>query len=815
MSDAPSPPAAGKPPEPAVLVSCTHPGLAYPVVTGDGAAFAGWALAPSGVARVEAVPATGSPVALQFGADAPAVDLSARYLAYPDAARCGYEGRVPTADLPDGPQHVVLRVTGHDGEQAELPVPIEIDRDALATGRLIAFVDRPLPGSPAVVGEGSLGLRGWALSTAGVVAVEAVIGGEVRGALRLGMLRPDVPRVYPEFPQVEHCGFVGVVPVSDVPPGNHVVTIRVRGGNGEQIEIDRPFVVVPSTTIFGRAPRANAQYARWLDLNEPTPDDLAAARAAADAMTDGPRLALLMPLRADSPDPSATVSSLRQQVYGRWELHLLAAHGAEIREVDPGDAAIVVHRAREGDRLSDLANTLLESGTHDVVAVLDPGDRLSPLATLRVAEAFASDPRAEMVYVDHDAWSGPNGIRWDPCFKPDWAPDLHLSTDYVGGFAPSRVAAARRVGGFTGDLDPADRYDLALRLTDGVGADDPRVRHLPRLLHSRLAVPPQPGVAAASGRPAPDPFADAAVARALARRGTDAVVEPGLVPGTRRIRHALRATPPVTIVIPSGGKMHYLRPCLESVLGTSTYPALNVVVVDNSPGTDVEGLCRELAANGAAIRREPFALQPFNFSAVVNHALPLVEDPYLVLMNDDMTVVTPDWVEAMLEHAQRPEIGAVGARLLYPDRTIQHAGVVFGPYGGSTHPFRHLPEGHPGYFDFPHVVREWSAVTFACAMLRRSVVEEAGPLDEVAFRVAFNDADLCLRIRERGYRIVSTPHAVLYHYESATKVLLAEPGEVAQMRERWGRVINDDPFYNPNLTRAAEDYSLNLERLRD
>ncbi len=814
MSDTTSP-AARTPPEPAVLVSCTHPGLAYPVVIGDWATFAGWALAPSGVARVEAVPATGDAVTLRYGGEAAPVDLSGRYPAYPDAARCGYEGRVPTAGLLEGPQRVVLRVTGRDGEQAELPVPIEIDRDALATGRLIAFVDRPLPGSPAVVDEGSLGLRGWALSTAGVVAVEAVVDGVVRGALRLGMLRPDVPRVYPEFPNVEHCGFVGVVPVSDVPPGNHTVTIRVRGGNGEQVEIDRPFVVVPSTTIFGRAPRANAQYPRWLDLNEPTADDLAAARAAADALADGPRLLLLTPLRSDSPTLASTLDSLRQQVYGRWELHVLAGRGTAVDDVAHDNDRVVVHRVEEGGRLSDLANAILASNTRDVVAVLDPGDCLSPLAALRVAEAFASDPRADLIYVDHDAWSGPDGIRWDPFFKPDWAPDLHLAMDYLGGFAPARVAAVQRVGGFTGDLGPADRYDLALRLTDHVGADDPRVRHVPRLLHSRLAAPPTPGVVGPSGRPDHDPRADAAVARALVRRGVDAAVEPGLVPGTRRVRHALRGTPPVTIVIPSGGKMHYLRPCLESLLGTSTYPALRILVVDNSAEPNVARLCDELAANGAAVRREPFALQPFNFSAVVNHALPFVDDPYLVLMNDDMTVVTPDWVEAMLEHAQRPEIGAVGARLLYPDRTIQHAGVVFGPYGGSTHPFRHLPEGHPGYFDFPHVVREWSAVTFACAMLRRSVVEEVGPLDEVAFRVAFNDADLCLRIRQRGYRIVSTPHAVLYHYESATKVLLAEPGEVAQMRERWGRVINDDPFYNPNLTRTAEDYSLNLERLRD
>jgi GT2 family glycosyltransferase len=256
--------------------------------------------------------------------------------------------------------------------------------------------------------------------------------------------------------------------------------------------------------------------------------------------------------------------------------------------------------------------------------------------------------------------------------------------------------------------------------------------------------------------------------------------------------------------------MRFLRPCLESLLHETTYPNVRILAIDNSGGREVAEICDELAAGGAPVRREPLALEPFNFSALINHAIPLVETPYLVLLNDVMTVITPDWIEAMLEHAQRPEIGAVGCKLLYPDDTIQHAGVVFGPYEGSTHPFRHFPDSHPGYFGIHHVVREVSAVTFACAMLRRSVCAEVGPLDETVFRVAFNDADYCLRIRQRGYRIVYTPYAVLHHYESVTKKTLAEPGEVAALRERWGEVIRHDPYYSPNLTRTGDNYGVNL-----
>jgi GT2 family glycosyltransferase len=181
------------------------------------------------------------------------------------------------------------------------------------------------------------------------------------------------------------------------------------------------------------------------------------------------------------------------------------------------------------------------------------------------------------------------------------------------------------------------------------------------------------------------------------------------------------------------------------------------------------------------------------------------------MLNDDITVIDPDWLTAMVEHAQRPEVGIVGAKLIFPDDTIQHAGVVLGPFGGSIHIFKRLPSDNPGYFDLPDIVRNCSAVTFACALIDRKVFDELGGLDAENLPVAFNDTDFCLRAREAGYEVLYTPHAALYHHESVTKTVIAHPNEIGYLRERWRHVIEHDPYYNPNLTRKGEDARLNME----
>ncbi|HET7092558.1 MAG TPA: glycosyltransferase, partial [Thermomicrobiales bacterium] len=333
------------------------------------------------------------------------------------------------------------------------------------------------------------------------------------------------------------------------------------------------------------------------------------------------------------------------------------------------------------------------------------------------------------------------------------------------------------------------------------------ILHVPKLLLSRRTVltpePPELDAAAVAAQ-------RAALESAIARRGIDATVEAGISPGRWRVRYGLAATPGVTIVMPSGGKMQYLRPCLDDLIDRTTYPNLHILVLDNSDSFEVAALCDELALRFPRLRREPVELTPFNFSALINRALPFVETPYVILLNDDITVVTPDWVEAMLEHAQRPEVGIVGPKLLYPDGTLQHVGVVLGPFDGTVHAFKQFPGDTKGWFGLPNVIRNYSAVTFACAMMRTSLFQEVGGLDEENLPIAFNDVDFCLRVIEAGYRVVYTPHAVLYHHESVTKKAITNPSEVARLRSRWGHVIAHDPYYSPNLTRLGEDCSLNF-----
>jgi cellulose synthase/poly-beta-1,6-N-acetylglucosamine synthase-like glycosyltransferase len=265
----------------------------------------------------------------------------------------------------------------------------------------------------------------------------------------------------------------------------------------------------------------------------------------------------------------------------------------------------------------------------------------------------------------------------------------------------------------------------------------------------------------------------------------------------------------VGVLIASGGNLEVLRKNLDALASKTEYRNFEILAIDNSRGGEIERFVRRWRRDGVEARYLDFRGQPFNYSALHNQAAERCQCPLLLFLNDDTEAAEPGWLTAMVELAVRPEVGAVGAKLLYPDGRIQHAGVALGIYGVAGHSFRGLDGRRQHYFDFPDVIRNVSAVTGACLMVRAAVFREVGGFDERRFPVAFNDVDLCLRIGQRGYRVLYTPHALLYHHEAFSKGerdIRPHPAEVAEMQARWGRLLADDPFYSPNLTREGESY---------
>jgi len=253
---------------------------------------------------------------------------------------------------------------------------------------------------------------------------------------------------------------------------------------------------------------------------------------------------------------------------------------------------------------------------------------------------------------------------------------------------------------------------------------------------------------------------------------------------------------------------------VEDVLAKTSYKNYGIVLIDNSRASRVAEAAARWSSRKAPVRYLDCRNQPFNFARMNNHAVASVTSPYILFLNDDTSVISPGWLAAMLEHAQRPEVGAVGAQLWYPNDQIQHAGVVMGIFGNCSHAFKGLPGDTPHYFGFPNLIRNCSAVTGACMLVARHKFLEAGGFDETNLAVAFQDVDLCLKLLELGYRNIYTPYARLYHFESATKTdkdKIPDPAEDAFMKKKWANYIANDPYYNPNLTRDREDFSLALD----
>ncbi|MES1991989.1 MAG: glycosyltransferase family 2 protein [Pseudomonadota bacterium] len=542
--------------------------------------------------------------------------------------------------------------------------------------------------------------------------------------------------------------------------------------------------------------------------------------AALAALPWHPRISILMPVYNPNPtDLEDAIQSVENQIFPEWELCIAddASTNASIKTIL--EAALlrdrrikVVYRERNG-HISEATNSAFALATGDYIGLLDHDDVLREHALAEIVIALNNRPDAELLYSDEDKL-GESGERYDAHFKPDFSHDLFYSMNYLNHFTVHRAENIRKVGGWRKGYEGGQDYDINLRIIETI--DPRRIVHIPKILYHWRAVKGSTAQAESEKN-----YAYAAGFRALedhvARCGLPAKVEEieGL-PVYRLRWNVPHPEPLVSLIIPTRDMVDVLRTCVSSIIEKTAYTNYEILIIDND---SCEKATLEYLAEVVAdprIRVLSYA-RPFNYSAINNFAAHEAKGIILGLINNDIEVSAPEWLDEMVAHALRPEIGCVGAKLLYPDDMIQHAGVILGLGGVAGHGHSRFSRTEPGYFRRLQVVQNYSAVTAACLLVRAEIFWQVGGLDERDLTVAFNDVDFCLKVREAGYRNLFTPFALLYHHESLSRgyedtpeKMLRFAGEVAVMKERWWAELLTDPFYSPNLTLDHADFSFRL-----
>jgi GT2 family glycosyltransferase len=534
------------------------------------------------------------------------------------------------------------------------------------------------------------------------------------------------------------------------------------------------------------------RYGRWTERLGGTEDLLPLLRREVSTLRYQPLISVVMPVYNTDPETlAAAIDSVRDQVYANWQLCLVddgSSDPATVRFLDalPDTPAIDVIRLARQSGISAATNAGLEAATGEYVAFLDHDDVLKPHALAQVARWLDADPTLDVIYSDEDKLDA-RGRLFQPHLKPDWAPNHLMSQNYVCHLLVARAALVAAVGGMRSICDGSQDWDLVLRLTEATE----RIAHIPEPLYSWRLVE-----GSAAAEPDAKPYAltaaRTALRQAMARRGRPGVVDDGPHPGLFRARDTIPGAPRVAIVIPTRNGADLLRRCITSIFEKSTYTNYELVIIDNqSDDADTLGY---LAGLPATVLRYPHL---FNYARMMNLAARSVECDALLFLNNDTEVITPGWIEALLEHAMRPEVGAVGGRLYFGDGRPQHEGILIGVFGGWA-----ANIDHGGYFSRGDIVRDTSAVTGACTMIRPDVYWRVGGNDE-RLRVAYNDVDLCLRVHQAGYQVVYTPYAELFHYESSTRSGFEHHEDGPLFGVRWRPKELVDPYYSPVFTRGS------------
>jgi GT2 family glycosyltransferase len=544
-------------------------------------------------------------------------------------------------------------------------------------------------------------------------------------------------------------------------------------------------------------------YHQWRLTQLPTPARLGEMRTESRGYAGAPLFSIVMPTyNTPAPMLEQAVGSVVAQAYEKWELLIVDDASPEehvrplIEKLAAGEPRIKVRHETENSGIAMASNKAIAMATGDFVAFLDHDDWLEPDALYEMARRLIEHPETDFVYSDEDKVDDA-GYFLQPFFKPDWSPDAFLSSNYCCHFTAIRRTLLAEIGGFRPGFDGAQDYELFLRATERAR----RIEHVPRVLyHWRIS--PQSTALNSNRKPAAVGNGAKALEEAVRRRGLDATVEQTEAGARYRVRHRIAQPGKISILIPTRDGAELLSRCLETLEAHTDWPNYEVVILDN--GSTDPAATRLLRQTKHRVEKYE---GPFNFAAICNYGVRKSEGEMVLFLNNDTEFDDGAWLGAMAEQAQRPEVGAVGALLLFPTGLVQHAGVVLAEADVATHTYLNYPADSMENGGMLRMVRNYSAVTAACMLTRRAVFAEAGGLDEKNFAVSYNDVDYCLRLRELGYSIVYTPYARVIHHESASRGYdRGNPNESRTMRERWAALLAHDPFNNPNLERREGSF---------
>ena len=661
-------------------------------------------------------------------------------------------------------------------------------------------------------------LRGWCFHKTRNLESLRIITKMGTQTTRYGIERHDLLEAFNTTNErVLYSGFE--VPLK-VARGSTKFILEGKFEDSDWFTIEQEYLVRPRLTYFDpeNSIRAKHPYTKWIqEFDTFTREDREGILHHIKSFEQKPLISIVVPVY-NTPVKllDIMIRSVCDQWYDHWELCIADDNSTSkktrkrLEYWAQRDSRIRVAFRKENGHISACSNTAIEMAKGEYVALLDHDDVLPAHALYYVVNEIINHPKVQIIYSDEDKIT-PDGYRLDPYFKSDFGQDLLCSHNFVSHLGVYRTDLIRMAGGFREDFVGSQDWDLVLRCLDFI--DPGNIRHIQRILYhwrmsneSTSASVSNKDYAVTSGRRALEEY--------LEKYEPTGKVEDGPSFGSFRIRYSVLNDPLASIIILTRNNAEVLKKCVDSILAKTSYKNFEIIIVDN--GSD-EPVARELLdtlnkKENIRVLDKPI---PFNFSELNNWAAKAAQGDVLVFMNNDMEVIEEDWLRELISHTLRPNVGPVGAKLIFPDGYIQHAGMILGIGGVAGHAFKFLHHLNPGHIGRAGIIQNYSAVTAACMAIQKSIFEKLGGFDQENFGTAYNDTDLCLRAWDLGYRTVYTPHATLYHYESASRGLENSNAkkerwkiEADNLKKKWGSVIENDPFYNPALTLIGEDFSL-------